>query len=138
MEADQNRKSKSVQRKQTATNGRTKAFGMGIDKPNIRYTIHYNIPISLEAFYQEAGRAGRDRNKALCVIVFSGESSFWKELNNPDLSFERLAQLPTKRYKRDEDDIDRLLYFHKNTCGGNRARIAANYETIQTKNLAGH
>lgn len=53
----------------------TKAFGMGIDKPNIRYTLHFNMPPSLEAFYQEAGRAGRDRQKAMCALLFSEKFS---------------------------------------------------------------
>lgn len=47
----------------------TKAFGMGIDKPNIRYTIHAGMPSSLEAFAQEAGRAGRNGDPALCTLV---------------------------------------------------------------------
>ncbi len=49
----------------------TKAFGMGINKPNIRYTLHYSYPPSIEAFYQEAGRAGRDRENATCYLLFS-------------------------------------------------------------------
>ena len=49
----------------------TKAYGMGIDKPNIRYTVHLGVPGSIEAYYQEAGRAGRDRLRAQCVIVHS-------------------------------------------------------------------
>lgn len=48
----------------------TKAFGMGIDKPNIRYTIHYGMPGSIESFYQEAGRAGRDKKQAGCTILY--------------------------------------------------------------------
>lgn len=54
----------------------TKAFGMGIDKPNVRMTFHLNYPNSLESFVQEAGRAGRDKKMALATIMYSPKK-FW-------------------------------------------------------------
>ncbi len=79
----------------------TKAFGMGIDKPNIRYTYHINYPQSLESFVQEAGRAGRDRKFSVCTILHN------------DQEF-RLRNTTSKLCI----DRDILTYFHSNSFRG--------------------
>ncbi len=88
----------------------TKAFGMGIDKPNVRFTIHFNIPSSIESFVQEAGRAGRDRKVALSTILFNQQKvsifnqKFLDELK-PKLStdtFKLLKQFKNQKFNKEE------------------------------------
>lgn len=112
----------------------TKAFGMGIDKPNIRYTVHFGLPSSLESFYQEAGRAGRDRKRAHCMIVFSEfDSARSDALLDPALpvdqlreSFERLAG-----NRRTGDDVTRALWFHLNAFSGKDEELSDMTRVLQ-------
>ena len=115
----------------------TNAFGMGIDKSNVNFVIHYNMPKSLEAYYQEAGRAGRDGSNADCILLYGSRdvqtARFFIEngSDNEDLTEDQREQIKRQDYQRLEAMVTYcktrtclrgwiLEYFgqkHPDTCG---------------------
>lgn len=96
----------------------TKAFGMGIDKPNIRSTIHISYPGSIESFIQEAGRAGRDGKLAVAAIIFNDQ--VFDDVDNPDSTF--------------EVDFDVQQTFYNNSFKGENKEKAIIYELLTEVN----
>ncbi len=94
----------------------TNAFGMGIDKSNVSYVVHYNLPLSLENYYQEAGRAGRDGTKAECLLLYTAGDVHTAEFllsrtERTDLTPEQLKAM----HEADEQRLRQMVFYATTT-----------------------
>ncbi len=110
----------------------TKGYGMGVNKPNVRFTIHYGLPASIEEFYQEAGRAGRDHAAASCILLVSlDETDKAKQMLRRDLSFKEVKNVYDSKTFPD-DDVASNMYWHFQNFEGTKQDVDEMREILAT------